>query len=240
MLSAEGAHLILSQVRMHLDLVDRGDNLGLTVQPPQVMGLEVGHADGPGPAFAVELLQRPPGLHEVTAVPARQRPVDQEQVDVLGAESLERPCEGLAGIVGLVRVVAQLAGDEDLTAVEARPGDGVAYFGLVAVHLGGVDVPVPGLERRAHRGRRVLRRDLKDTEAELRNGLAVVQPDIRNGSHEELSSRESLTRTRDTLPRSGRPTHRAGLGDRPLRCRARAARLMTGPPAPAVRAAGAW
>src|ERR1700742_1925081 len=108
------------------------------------MGLEVGYADGPGPALAVELLQRPPGLHEVTAVPGRQRPVDQEQVDVLGAESLERPFEGLAGIAGL--------------------------------------------GRRAHRGRRVLRRDLKDTEAELRNGLAVVQPDIRNGSHEELSS----------------------------------------------------
>ena len=37
---------------------------------------------------AVELLQRPPGLHEVAAVPGRQRPVDQEQVDVLGAQSV--------------------------------------------------------------------------------------------------------------------------------------------------------
>jgi hypothetical protein len=29
------------------------------------------------------------------------------------------------------------------------------HLGLVAVHLGGVDVPVAGLERRAHRGHRV-------------------------------------------------------------------------------------
>src|SRR5580693_6077295 len=148
------------------------------------MGLEVGHADGSGPAFAVELLQRPPGLHVVTAVPGRQWPMDQEQVDVLGAESLERPFESQACIVRLVRVVAQLAGDEDLTAVQARPGNGLAHLGLVAVHLGGIDVPVPGLECRAHGGRRVLRLNQEDAEPELRNGLTIVQPDVRNGSHE--------------------------------------------------------
>src|SRR5215469_10967234 len=90
MFGAEGAHLVLGQVRVLLDLIDRRDDVGLAVQPPQVMGLEVGDPDGPGPALAVELLQRPPGLYEVTAVPGRQRPVDQEEVDVLGAESLER------------------------------------------------------------------------------------------------------------------------------------------------------
>src|SRR2546430_16366826 len=58
MLGAEGAHVVLSQVRVHLDLVDGRDDLGLTVQAPEVAGLEVGHADGPGPALAVELLQR--------------------------------------------------------------------------------------------------------------------------------------------------------------------------------------
>src|SRR5580693_1670097 len=184
------------------------------------MGLEVGHADGSGPAFAVELLQRPPGLHVVTAVPGRQWPVDQEQVDVLGAESLERPFESLAGIVGLVRVVAQLAGDEDLTAVQARPRDGVAYLALVAVHLGGVDVPVPGLKRRAHRGRRVLRLNLEDTEAELRNGLTVVQRDVRNGSHEKNSpQQESRMRTYCTCPdeaglHTPGPRHPLGQPDR--------------------------
>jgi hypothetical protein len=40
-------------------------------------------------------------------------------------------------------LVAELAGDEDLAAVQARPGDGLAHLGLVAVHLGGVDVPAP-------------------------------------------------------------------------------------------------
>jgi hypothetical protein len=56
------------------------------------------------------------------------------------------------------------------------------YFeGLVAVHLGGVDVPEPGLERRAQRGHRVLRLDQEDSEAELGDALPVVQRDAGNG-----------------------------------------------------------
>src|SRR5207244_12890560 len=105
-LVSAAASVVLSRGRLNLYLDDGWDDLGFTVQPPQMVGLEVGDADGPGPAFAVELLQRPPGLHEVAAVPGRQRPVDQEQVDVLSAERLERPFEGLAGLVGLVCIVA--------------------------------------------------------------------------------------------------------------------------------------
>jgi hypothetical protein len=215
-LGAEGSHVVLSQVQVHLDLVNGRDDLGLTVQPPQVVGLEVGDADGPGPALAVELFQRPPGLHEVAAVPGRRRPVDQEQVDVLGAERLERLFEGLAGLVGLVRIVAQLAGDEDLTAVQARPGDGLAHLGLVAVHLGGVDVPVPGLERRAHRHHRVLRLDLEDAEAELRDGLTVGQRDVRNGSRGKNSpQQESRMRTCCTCPDQAGLHTGGGVGPAP-------------------------
>src|SRR5580693_4954831 len=183
MLGAERADVVLGQVRVHLDLVDGGDDVAVAVQPPQVLRLEVGDADGPGAALSVELLERLPGRDEVTAVARRQRPVDEEQVDVVEAERLERGVERLAGGVGLVGVVAQLAGDEDVAPVEARLGDGLAHLGLVAVHLGGVDVPIAGFERGAHGGRRVLRLDLEDAEAELRDGLAVVQRDVRNGTH---------------------------------------------------------
>src|SRR6202034_1023411 len=103
-------HVVLGQVRGYLDLVDRGDDLSLVVQPPQVTRLEVRDADGPGAALAVELLQRLPGRNKVTAVPRGQRPVDEEEVDVVKAQRLERRVEGRAGGVGLVCVVAQLAG----------------------------------------------------------------------------------------------------------------------------------
>ena len=177
------------------------------VQPPQVLGLEVRDADGPGAALAVELLERLPGRDEVTVVAHRQRPVDEEQVDVVDAERLERLVERLAGGVGLVGVVLQLAGDEDLASVEARRRDGLPHLGLVAVHLGGVDVPVPGLERRAHGGRRVLRLDLEDAEAELRDGLAVVQRDVRNGTHGKNSPHRLRVRTWSHLPRAGPRLH---------------------------------
>ena len=118
-LGAEAAHVVLGQVRVHLDLVDRRDDVALAVQPPQVVGLEVGDADGPGAPLAVELLQGLPGRDEVAVVPGRQRPVDEEQVEVVDAQRLQRLVKGLAGVVGLVGVVVQLAGDEDLAPVQA-------------------------------------------------------------------------------------------------------------------------
>src|ERR1035441_5597396 len=89
MLGAERADLVLSQVGVQFDLVDRRGDLGLPVQPPQVVRLEVRYADRPGPAVTVELLQGIPGRHVVTVVPGRQWPVDQEQVDVVEAERVQ-------------------------------------------------------------------------------------------------------------------------------------------------------
>jgi hypothetical protein len=86
---------------MHLDLVDRRDDIGLALQPAQVVDLEVGDPDRAGPPLAVELLQRLPGGDEVPAVAGRQRPVDQEQVDVVEAERGERALESLPRPLGL-------------------------------------------------------------------------------------------------------------------------------------------
>ena len=105
---------------MDLDLVDRRDDVGLGGQPLQVRDLEVRDADRAGAAVGLELLERLPGRDEVAVVAGRQRPVDQEQVDVVGAELLERRLERRAGVVGLVEAVVELAGDEDVVAVDAR------------------------------------------------------------------------------------------------------------------------
>src|SRR3712207_2057632 len=81
---------------------------------------------------------------------------------------------------GLVGTVAQLAGYEDVAAVEAGGADGLAHLLLVAVHLRGVDVPVADLEGFAHRLRGVLGLDLEDPETELRDGVAVVKGNARD------------------------------------------------------------
>jgi len=176
-LGAELAHRVLGQVRVHLDLVDRGRDLGLLVQPPDVVRLEVRHADGPGPAVPVELLQSPPGRHEVTAVPGRQRPVDQEQVDVIGAQCLQAVVERPARVVREVVRVAQLGGEEDLAAGHAGLGDRLADFLLVPVRLRGVDMPVADLQGGAHGRGGLARRDQEHPETELRDHPAVVQHD---------------------------------------------------------------
>ena len=109
--------------------------------------------------------------------------MDQEQVDLVEAEVGQGLVEGLARHVGLVEAVVELAGDEQLVARDPGGADRLADALLVAVHLGGVDVPVAGLEGLSGDPRRVLRRDLEHAEAELGDGVAVVQGQVRNLGH---------------------------------------------------------
>lgn len=93
--------------------------------------------------------------------------MDEEQVDVVLLEGVERAVERLQRIVALVEAVVQLRGDEDVAAVESALGDGLADARLVAVHLGGVDVAVADLEGGERRVLRLGRVDLVDAESEL-------------------------------------------------------------------------
>src|SRR5436853_554153 len=81
----------------------------------------------------------------------------------------ERPRQGGAHVVGAVGAVVELARDEDLVTVDAGRPHGLADARLVLVHLGRVDVPVAGGERRLDRGRGARGRDLEDAEADLRD-----------------------------------------------------------------------
>ena len=100
-----------------------------------------------GAAVVLQLDQRLPGLD--VAVLGGQRPVDEVEVDVVEPEPVTALLEGAQRLVVAVRVVVQLGGDEDLVARQAGLGDRRADARLVAVHRGGVDVPVAGLEARS-------------------------------------------------------------------------------------------
>src|SRR4051812_18092931 len=77
-----------------------------------------------------------------------------------------------------MEAIVQLARHVQVSAVKPRRADRLAHALLVAVHLGGVDVAVADLERHAHRARRLLRVDLEHAEAELGDGVAVVEFDV--------------------------------------------------------------
>jgi len=87
-----------------------------------------------------------------------------------------------------VDAVVELAGDEHVGPVAPGGADRLTDLPLVAVHLGRVDVPVADLQRPTHDPDGVLGVDLKDTEAELRDRVTVVEVDRRNGAHAVLCS----------------------------------------------------
>ena len=145
--------------------------------------LEVGHADAACPAVLGEFLEHVPGRDEVTVIQRRQRPMDQEQVDVIRAQRAQCGVERASRVVRPVIPVVELAGDEDLAAVQAGIADSLTDFLFIAVHLGGVDVPVPNLERRTHRRGRLIRFYLEYAETQLWDGVAVVERDRWDRTH---------------------------------------------------------
>src|SRR5690606_13405824 len=85
---------------------------------------------------------------------------------------------------------------------------GLTDAGLVAVHLGGVDVAVADLERFEDAVARGFRRHLPGAEAELGNGDAVVQGDGEHGSHANAVHHAGPAEPRSTPP-SLDPRHSA-------------------------------
>jgi hypothetical protein len=175
-----GAHLLVQQVRVQLDLIHRGNGSGLRREALHVLDLEVRHANRARAAVLLELLERLPGGHVVAVVERGEGPVDQEQVHVVEPELAEGAVERPAGLVGPVIAVVELAGHIHIAPVERELPDRLADAPLVSVHLGRVDVPVADLERLAHGWLGLRGVDLEDAEAELRDRVAVVQFDVRD------------------------------------------------------------
>jgi len=71
--------------------------------------------------------------------------VHEVEVEVVGSEVLEGCVECGFDVVGVVRVVPELAGDEELGTGDAGLFDSVADCGLGAVDACCVDVAIAGL-----------------------------------------------------------------------------------------------
>jgi len=108
---------------MELDLVHHGRDVCVH-ELPQVVGVEVGDADGPDASLLVELHHGPPGLlvdacglgAELSLV---GRPVDEVEVEVVEAEVLEAALEGGLGALVSALGVPELACHEELVAGDA-------------------------------------------------------------------------------------------------------------------------
>ena len=105
-------------------------------------------------------------------------PVDEVEVDIVGAEPLEAFIEGLERGVIALAVVPQLRRQEDVAACDAGLAKAFADAFLVFIDCGRVDVAIADLQSLAHRGCRFRVRRLPDAEADLRDGLAVVEFDL--------------------------------------------------------------
>jgi hypothetical protein len=169
---AELHELVVGQEGVDFDLVDGRLDGAPREQVLEVGDGPVGDADGLGLALLVQLLHGAPGGlvvlgellldhvlallvqlgHVVGVLLGRDRPVDEEQVDVVQPELLERVVERPLDLVRLVHVVPHLGADEQVLALDAgglleEVADRLADLALVLVEPGAVEVAVAGLQR---------------------------------------------------------------------------------------------
>lgn len=85
MLRAERPSLVLLEVGVHLDLVDRGDDIGCVEQLGEVPDHEVADANRTDLALIEQCFQCPVGLQRPIEV-GRERLVQDQQVDLVDTE----------------------------------------------------------------------------------------------------------------------------------------------------------
>lgn len=69
------------------------------------------------------------------------------EVEVVGAKILQGGIERFLDVIGVVGVVPELGGDEELFARDAGFFDGIAYGGLGAIDACGIDMAITRFER---------------------------------------------------------------------------------------------
>ena len=180
------ANRLFGEVRIQLDLIDGGNDVGPVDQVLQVPRLEIGDADGAYAAFGQEFFSHLVGRDSRSKVRG-QRPMQQVQVDVIQPKPpqarLERAPRRLIAIIGH----PQLRGDEDLASRDAGAPDSFTDLTLVVVRSSRVDKPVATGDRRFNGVSGLRRRRQEDSEPERRHFDAVVQRDEWTGCGHALS-----------------------------------------------------
>ena len=167
--------LLVEDVSLHL--VDGRRHLDVLRQVHEPVGEEVGDADGADLAGGQGLLHGAVG-----AVVVAEGLVDEQQVDVVGAQAAQGAVDGAGGALLPGVGDPHLGGQEEVLAGQSTGGDGRAHTLLVAVGLGGVDVAVADLEGLEHGALGLLRRGQEDAVADLRDVDAIVESDGGGGA----------------------------------------------------------
>jgi len=164
---------------MQLDLIDRRGDRPVIQQSLQMVRLVIRHADRASTPGLRDHLERAPRLEETLSVP--QRPVNQVQIDVVEAETLQTRIESRQRRVVALIGVPQFGGDEDLVARYGRFPQALAHRRLITVDARGINVPVAGLvDRETHRTLCVLVTGLPHAKTQLRNPDPIVEGDKRH------------------------------------------------------------
>ena len=172
-LGVNGAQCLLREIGVQLNLVDNRNHAGLLDNLAQLLLGEVRNTNGTDLTLLLQLNQRTPGI-QVQAL-LRLSPVNQVQVNVVGAQLLQGRLERLKSALVALIGVPQLGGEEDVLTSHAGVSDSAAYARLVAVNSGGVDVAVADLQGGGHDLLGDLVLNLPHAVAQLRNGSAVVE-----------------------------------------------------------------
>lgn len=96
----------LLQCGVQLDLVDGGDDRAGIEYPTQVLGQEVRDADRPDASIGVQLFEGTPGVE--VSILGGGRPVDQVQVEVVEAETVQARVEARESGVAVRRRSARV------------------------------------------------------------------------------------------------------------------------------------
>ncbi len=131
-------------------LVHHGCDAAVVDQVVEIGSLEVRYPNRAQLARAVRLFERSPGFEisfeEMTSV-AELHPglwaVDEHEVDVVQTERVEGGIDPPYRLVMGLALGRELGGDEQAVPGNAGEAKSLAHPVLVAIGLGGVDVPVP-------------------------------------------------------------------------------------------------
>src|SRR5690606_31442761 len=113
-----------------------------------------------------------------------------------------RAIEGAQRLVEAVVADPRLGGHEELVAIRTILRDGFADLRLVAIHRGGIDQPVAGRDRLAHRTGGLRGTALEHAEPEGRHLDAVVEPDEGTAVGHLLPSRRTARTCLSPGPRA--------------------------------------